>query len=254
MRCRPGVGIAPKRLCRSWPGKPCLNSGTTRPGERGSHGRSGSDISESDRTCSSSPWLGWGDSSGLRSGLPKAFVGRVGVKSTTEGGFKGDDGSGVWWIFLRFAPRIVCDGEGEPLASSDSFRGLDPSCDRFRAWAVRSRSARRAALGWEDTLGRGVKNRRNFLGVMDGCRRSLPRTEAILGGEWARWLSRRPAPVLASWSAILPHRHRLTSSRSANYKGEERSMLGEVDSGNPREAESRVAGSGRLGQDRSVGL
>ena len=91
-------------------------------------------MSESDRAGSVSAWLGRQDSSGLKSGLPKALGDRKGVTSKSEGAFNGDDGSGVWCIFLLLAPRSVCaGGVAEPLASRDSFRGLEPRRDRFRA-------------------------------------------------------------------------------------------------------------------------
>ena len=64
--------------------------------------------------------------------------------------------------------------------------GLDGVRQRLRAGAVRSQRAFRAALGMDET--RGVKKRRNFLGVIDGFLRSfsLPRLEGALGGDESR--------------------------------------------------------------------
>ena len=51
---------------------------------------------------------------------------------------------------------------------------------------MRSQRALRAALGWDET--RGVKNLRNFLGVIEGFLRSLSRLGGNLGGDESRLL------------------------------------------------------------------
>jgi hypothetical protein len=75
------------------------------------------------------------------------------------------------------------------LSSSEiGLSGLDGVRQRLRAGAVRSQRAFRAALGTDETRDRGVKKRRNFLGVIDGFLRSfsLPRLDGALGGDESR--------------------------------------------------------------------
>lgn len=60
-------------------------------------------------------------------------------------------------------------------------RGLDGVWDRSRRGPARSRRALWEALGLLLAMTRGVKKRLNFLGVMDGFRRSL--AELRGGGE-----------------------------------------------------------------------
>jgi hypothetical protein len=80
--------------------------------------------------------------------------------------------------------------------------GLDGVWQRLRAGAVRSQRAFRAALGLDETRDRGVKNRWNFLGVIDGFLRSLPWVDGALGGDDRRLLL-KVADLLAGDEAIL---------------------------------------------------
>jgi hypothetical protein len=68
------------------------------------------------------------------------------------------------------------------------FNGLLGVWHRLRAGAVRSRRALLAALGFDETRDRGVKNCLNFRGVIDGFRRSFPRLGGSLGGDVRRLL------------------------------------------------------------------
>lgn len=86
------------------------------------------------------------------------------------------------------------------------FRGLDGVWQRLRAGAVRSQRAFRAALGLDETRDRGVKNRRNFLGVIEGFLRSLSRLAGSLGGDDSRLLLKVAellAPVLEGVLSVM---------------------------------------------------
>jgi hypothetical protein len=109
-------------------------------------------------------------SAGLRSeaGSLILFVGVMELWNVV-GDLSGEDRSGMWPSFRRFATRGVDEAVSPPTASSvTAFNGLDGVCARFKARAVKSRRALLAALGLDGTRVRGVKNRRNFLGVMEG--------------------------------------------------------------------------------------
>ena len=75
----------------------------------------------------------------------------------------------------------------------------------MRAGAVRSLRAFLAALGLEETLDRGVKNLLNFLGVMEGNRRSLG--GGSLGGEriWLFMNESFSSGALFSAMVLAPH-------------------------------------------------
>jgi len=92
--------------------------------------------------------------------------------------------------------------EWDKFSSEIGFSGLDGVWHRLRAGAVRSQRAFRAALGLEETRDRGVKNRWNFLGVIDGFLRSLPRVDGALGGDESR-LAFKVADFLAGEEGTL---------------------------------------------------
>ena len=97
-------------------------------------------------------------------------------------------GSGVCRNFRRLDDRWdaasgLCGSSWYAEDSEMGRSGLDGVRHRLRAGAARSRNARRAALGSDETRDRGVKNLLNFLGVMDGFRLSFPAPGDSLGGE-----------------------------------------------------------------------
>lgn len=95
-------------------------------------------------------------------------------------------------VFLRLDNRWVSWRSGSKSSNRPSseigFKGLEGVWPRFKAGPARSRRARRAALGAGETRERGVKNFRNFLGVIDGFLFSLPSAGGNLGGEESRLL------------------------------------------------------------------
>ena len=96
--------------------------------------------------------------------------------------------SGVCWTFRRFASLGPTGWLPRSFSSEMGLRGLDGVKPRLRAGAERSRRAFRAALGFDETRDRGVKNLPNLRGVIDGFLRSLTWLDGGRGGEESKLL------------------------------------------------------------------